>query len=137
MRLLDRGERNRDVAEVEVAAVIVERSPAHRLQQNFAYLIPTGDLLTSNSKNAELQSDGTTANAQVHTTPAQLIKHADFFEPPDLNPIEQVFAKIKAWIRRYEPRRRETLWKAIARALNCFPADECRRYLRHCGYAHP
>ena len=53
---------------------------------------------------------------------------------PDLNPIEQVFAKLKALLRRAEPRSRESLWNSIGQNLNRFGADECRNYLRHCGY---
>ena len=53
---------------------------------------------------------------------------------PDLNPIEQVFAKLKALLRRAEPRSRESLWNSIGQSLHRFAADECRNYLRHCGY---
>ena len=53
---------------------------------------------------------------------------------PDLNPIEQVFAKLKALLRRAEPRTRKTLWKTIATTLDRFSASECRNYLTNCGY---
>ena len=53
---------------------------------------------------------------------------------PDLNPIEQVFAKLKAFLRRAEPRSRESLWNTIAQSLDRFSPAECRNYLRHCGY---
>jgi transposase len=53
---------------------------------------------------------------------------------PDLNPIEQVFAKLKALLRRAEPRSRESLWNTIGRSLDRFSPTECRNYLRHCGY---
>ena len=56
---------------------------------------------------------------------------------PDLNPIEQVFAKVKAWLRRAEPRHRDTLWRTIGSALERFTPDECANYLRHAGYGHP
>jgi transposase len=43
---------------------------------------------------------------------------------PDLNPIEQVFAKLKALIRRAEPRTRERLWKTIRMTLDRFAPAE-------------
>jgi len=53
---------------------------------------------------------------------------------PDLNPIEQVFAKLKALLRKAEPRSRETLWRTIGSTLDCFKPNECRNYLVNCGY---
>jgi transposase len=62
------------------------------------------------------------------------------FLPPysyDLNPIEQVFAKLKALLRKAAPRTREALWRTIGERLSMFTAPECMNYLRHCGYGHP
>ena len=53
---------------------------------------------------------------------------------PDLNPIEQVFAKPKALLRAAAERTAEALWAAIGRLLKRFPPTECARYLEHCGY---
>ena len=53
---------------------------------------------------------------------------------PDLNPIEQVFAKLKALLRDAAARTTEDLWAAVGQALRSFPAAECARYLAHCGY---
>ena len=53
---------------------------------------------------------------------------------PDLNPIEQVFAKLKALLRDAAERSTEGLWAAIGQALRRFPAAECARYPAHCGY---
>lgn len=53
---------------------------------------------------------------------------------PDLNPIEQVFAKLKARLRRAEQRNREALWNMVGALLDTFSTDECDRYIRHCGY---
>jgi transposase len=53
---------------------------------------------------------------------------------PDLNPIEQVFAKLKALLRRAEPRTRETLWSAIGTTLDRFTPAECSNYLANSGY---
>ncbi len=53
---------------------------------------------------------------------------------PDLNPIEQVFAKLKALLRQAAARTKETLWTTIGELLDRFPAEECRNYLSNCGY---
>lgn len=55
---------------------------------------------------------------------------------PDLNPIEQLFAKLKALIRKAAARTLETLWAAVADALRRLDTDECRNYLAHAGYAY-
>ena len=53
---------------------------------------------------------------------------------PDLNPIEQLFAKFKALLRKAATRTKEELWSTIGRLLATVPPDECARYLRHCKY---
>ena len=53
---------------------------------------------------------------------------------PDLNPIEQLFAKLKALLRKAAERTIEALWATIGRLLDNLPADECSRYLAHAGY---
>ena len=53
---------------------------------------------------------------------------------PDLNPIEQLFAKLKALLRRAATRTKDALWTAIGSLLGDFPPDECANYLAHCGY---
>ncbi len=54
---------------------------------------------------------------------------------PDLNPIEQVFAKLKSILRKAGARTVEDLWRAIGNALDEFPAAECRNYLLNAGYS--
>ena len=53
---------------------------------------------------------------------------------PDLNPIEQAFAKLKALLRKAAERTVDGLWNAIGRLLDLFPPDECNHYLAHSGY---
>ena len=53
---------------------------------------------------------------------------------PDLNPIEQLFAKLKALLRKAAPRTRDALWATIGRLLKAYPPVECTNYLSHCGY---
>jgi transposase len=53
---------------------------------------------------------------------------------PDLNPIEQLFAKLKALLRKVAARTRDALWQAIGRLLAAVPPAACANYLRHRGY---
>jgi transposase len=70
----------------------------------------------------------------------QLIRAAGaklFFLPkysPDLNPIEQVFAKIKHLLRKAAARSVETICTAIGEILGVFTPDECANYFHNSGY---
>lgn len=60
-----------------------------------------------------------------------------FFLPkysPDLNPIEQLFAKLKHHLRAAQQRTRETLSNAVAEILASITPHECSNYLSHQGY---
>lgn len=54
---------------------------------------------------------------------------------PDLNPIEQVFAKLKTLLRKAEERTIESLWKRVGQLLQSFQPNECANYLQNAGYA--
>ena len=54
---------------------------------------------------------------------------------PDLNPIENAFAKLKGLLRKAAERTREALWCRIGLLLDDFSPDECSNYIRHAGYA--
>lgn len=61
-----------------------------------------------------------------------------FFLPPyspDLNPIEQVFAKLKTLLRKAAERSVEATWKRIGVLLECFTPAECANYFANAGYA--
>ena len=53
---------------------------------------------------------------------------------PDLNPIEQFFAKLKHWMRRAAQRSVETVHNAIANVLDAVTPTECRNYVENAGY---
>ena len=55
---------------------------------------------------------------------------------PDLNPIEQAFAKLKALLRRRAARSVEALWNALGSIVTCFTPAECANYFRNSGYLH-
>jgi transposase len=63
--------------------------------------------------------------------------HLIFLPPysPDLNPIEQVFAKLKTLLRKAAERTVEATWRRIGKLLDHFSAEECANYLVNSGYA--
>ena len=54
---------------------------------------------------------------------------------PDLNPIEQAFAKIKTLLRKADARTIEQTWRTIGSLLDCFTPTECANYFTNAGYA--
>ena len=61
-----------------------------------------------------------------------------FFLPPyspDLNPIEQVFAKLKTLLRKAEPRTVDATSDTLNHILQRFSPTECAAYIRNAGYA--
>jgi transposase len=53
---------------------------------------------------------------------------------PDLNPIEQVFSKLKALLRKAAERTVPRLWRRIRSILRTITKSECRNVFRHAGY---
>ena len=54
---------------------------------------------------------------------------------PDLNPIEQTFAKIKYWMRMAERRTIEDAWRHVGKIVGSVAPEECANYLKNSGYA--
>jgi putative transposase len=54
---------------------------------------------------------------------------------PDLNPIEQAFAKIKHWMREAQKRNLEDTWRYIGHLVGTIGPDECANYFKNSGYA--
>jgi transposase len=81
-------------------------------------------------------------NLGSHKAPA--IRHAIraagaklFYLPaysPDLNPIEQVIAKLKHLLRKAAERTKEAVWRRIGSLLDHFTPNECENYIRNAGY---
>jgi transposase len=53
---------------------------------------------------------------------------------PDFNPIEKIWSKVKAFLRRAEARTTETLWDTIGQALGTVTAQDCQHCFESCGY---
>jgi len=75
---------------------------------------------------------GTAIRQAIRVVDAKL-----FYLPPyspDLNPIEQMFAKLKGLLRRAAERTVEATWKRVGTLLGDFTATECANYVRNSGY---
>lgn len=60
-----------------------------------------------------------------------------FFLPPyspDFNPIEQLFSKLKHWLRDAAEQTKDDVCSAIGRILDTVTATECSNYFRNAGY---
>jgi len=96
-------------------------------------LVPTlspGDIVImdnlSSHKGVEIRKAIEAAGAELRYLPPY---------SPDLNPIEQAFAKLKAHLRKHAERSMEGLWLRIGELLSLFTPTECRNCFRHAGYA--
>ena len=99
------------------------------------FLVPTlqpGQIVIADRLSSH-KSDA--VRAAIEATGASLVLLPAYSH--DFNPIEQVFAKLKALLRKAAPRTRETLWRTIGLKLSCFTSTECFNYLKNCGYGHP
>jgi transposase len=97
-------------------------------------LVPTlakGDLVILDNLGSH-KGHGTARRA-IRATGAHLL----FLPPysPDLNPIEQLFAKLKHLVRKAEPRTTEATWRKLGDLLDLFSPAECANYLKNAGYA--
>jgi transposase len=53
---------------------------------------------------------------------------------PEFNPIEKVWAKVKALLRKAKARGTEALWEAVGDALAEITPEDCCHCFVHCGY---
>src|ERR1700691_4762794 len=96
-------------------------------------LVPTltcGDIVIMDNLGSH---KGAAVRRAIRTAGAKL-----FFLPPyspDLNPIEQVFAKLKTLLRKADERSVEATWKRIGNLLDQFTPQECANYFLNAGYA--
>ena len=54
---------------------------------------------------------------------------------PDLNPIEQTFAKIKHWMRAAQKRTIDDISRHLGELIQTIQPDECKNYFANAGYA--
>jgi transposase len=97
------------------------------------FLVPTlspGDIVIMDNLGSH---KGQAVRKAIRAAGAKLL----FLPPysPDLNPIEQLFAKLKLLLRKAAERTVEATWQRIGTLLDAFPPHECANYLRNSGYA--
>jgi transposase len=97
------------------------------------FLIPTlgpGDVVIMDNLGSH---KGQAVRTAIRAAGARLL----FLPPysPDLNPIEQVFSKLKTLLRKANERSVEATWRRIGSLLDRFSPAECANYLRNSGYA--
>lgn len=99
------------------------------VEQFLAPTLKPGDLVIMDNLGSH---KGEAVRAAIRTTGARLI----FLPPysPDLNPIEQVFAKLKHLLRKARERTVEATWQRIGALLQTFQPGECANYLKNAGY---
>jgi transposase len=100
------------------------------VEQVLAPTLRRGDVVVMDNlaphKNRAVRTAIETAGAQLRYLPPY---------SPDLNPIENAFAKLKAALRKAAARSRDDLETAIRNALPTFLTEECANYFRAAGYA--
>ena len=96
------------------------------------FLVPTlkpGDIVIMDNLGSH---KGVAVRRAIRNAGAKL-----FFLPPyspDLNPIEQVFAKLKTLLRKAAERTVEATWRRIGSLLDQFSPHECENYIKNAGY---
>jgi transposase len=96
------------------------------------FLVPTlkpGDIVVLNNLGSHRSRAIRTAILGVGAKLAFLSPYS-----PDLNPIEQIFAKVKHWMRMAQARTVDVIHKRIAELVAAIPHRECQSYLRNAGY---
>jgi transposase len=97
------------------------------------FLVPTlaaGDIVVLDNLGSHKAE---AVRAAIHAAGAKLLYLPPY--SPDLNPIEQVFAKLKALLRKAAARTVRTLWAAAGELLQRFDPTECANYFANAGYA--
>ena len=106
------------------------RSFTAYVEQFLAPTLKPGDLVIMDNLGSH---KGEAVRRAIRSAGAKLL----FLPPysPDLNPIEQVFAKLKTLLRKAEERSVEATWRRIGSILQCFTSNECAAYIANAGYA--
>ena len=105
----------RDAFETSVARVLVPDLRAHDV-------LVMGNL--SSHKGPRVREVIEAAGATLHYRPYS----------PDLNPLEDPFARLKALLRKAAGRTVEGLWTTTGQLLDAFTSDGCANYLAAAGY---
>ena len=100
------------------------------VEQMLAPILRPGDIVVMDNlaahKVAGVRQAIETCGAELHYLPPY---------SPDLNPIENAFAKLKAHVRKSAARTLDGLERAAANALPQFKPDQCANFFAHAGYS--
>ena len=100
------------------------------VEQHLAPTLAPGDIVVmdnlSSHKVAGIRKAIQAAGAELRYLPPY---------SPDLNPIEEMFSKLKRLLRKANERTVEATWRRIGKLLDHFPESECANYIRGAGYA--
>jgi transposase len=99
------------------------------IEQCLAPTLAPGDIVVMDNLAAHKVAGVVDAIADVGATACYLPQYS-----PDLNPIEKVFSKIKALLRKAAERTIAGLWATIGRLIDLFTPQECTNYFAAAGY---
>ena len=100
------------------------------VEQQLVPVLKPGDIVVMDNlgshKSADLRNMIRAAGARLWYLPPY---------SPDLNPIEQAFAKIKHWMRLAQKRTVDDVWQHIGSLVATIQPNECNNYFANAGYA--
>jgi transposase len=99
------------------------------VEQFLAPTLRSGDVVVLDNLSSH-KVDGVRQAIEVR---GATIRHLPPYSP-DMNPIEQTFAKLKAHLRRIAARSREALWASMGQVLATITPNECQNYIVNAGY---
>jgi transposase len=100
------------------------------VEQVLLPVLAPGDIVVMDNLGSH---NGRAVRAAIRRGKSQALVPAPY--SPDLNPIEQPFAKMKTLLRKADARTIEQTWRTIGALLDCFTPTECANYFTNAGYA--
>jgi transposase len=101
------------------------------VQQQLVSTLQPGDLVILDNLSAHKVSG---IRSGIEAAQARVVYLPPY--SPDLNPIEQVFAKLRRLLQTAAERTITNLWRRIGACVDLFTPQECTNYLRHAGYRY-
>jgi transposase len=83
-----------------------------------------------------LDNLGAHGDCEVRKLIEEAQAHLTFLPPysPDFNPIEEMWSKVKTFLRRVKARTKEDLYDAVGAALKSVTAQDAKNWFVSCGY---
>jgi transposase len=97
--------------------------------QVFVPTLRPGDVVILDNLHAY---EGIAARHEVEAVGAKLLVVLPY--PPDFNPIENAFSKLRALLREAAARTVDHLWMVIGDSVDAFTPTECANYFAAAGY---